>query len=132
MIKYAAKKGEEMAYRYGNREQFGLFPQSIEDYVSKEDPVRVYDAFVESVDFGQLGIDIDEHQVGNSEYDPKAMLKLLVYGYSYGVKGARKLERACHHNVSLMWVRGGLKPDHKPIATCRRAHTKALKHASKR
>ncbi len=87
MIKYAAKKGEQMAYRYGNREQFGLFPQSIEDYVSKEDPVRVYDAFVEGIDFGELGIDLDEHQVGNSEYDPKAMLKLLVYGYSYGLKG---------------------------------------------
>jgi transposase len=131
MIKYAAKKGEEMAYRYGNREQFGLFPQSIEDYVSKEDPVRVYDAFVESVDFGQLGIDIDEHQVGNSEYDPKAMLKLLVYGYSYGLKGARKLERACHHNVSFMWLMGGLKPDHKTIAEFRRGHKKALKQVLK-
>jgi len=75
-----------MAYRYGNREQFGLFPQSIEDYVGKEDPVRAYDAFVESLDFTELGIDIDEHQIGNSEYDPRAMLKLLVYGYSYGIK----------------------------------------------
>jgi len=73
MIKYAAKKGEEMAYRCGNREQFGLFPSSIEDYVGKEDAVRVYDAFVESLDFGELGIDLDEHQVGNPEYDPKAM-----------------------------------------------------------
>ena len=51
-----------MAYRYGNREQFGLFPQSIEDYVTPEDPVRVYDAFVESVDFSELGIELDEHQ----------------------------------------------------------------------
>jgi Transposase and inactivated derivatives len=131
MIKYAAKKGEEMAYRYGNREQFGLFPQSIEDYVSKEDPVRVYDAFVESVDFGQLGIDIDEHQVGNSEYDPKSMLKLLVYGYSYGVKGSRKLERECHHNLSFIWLMGGLKPDHKTIAEFRRRHKKALKQVLK-
>jgi len=131
MIKYAAKKGEQMAYRYGNREQFGLFPQSIEDYVSKEDPVRVYDAFVGGIDFGELGIDLDEHQVGNSEYDPKAMLKLLVYGYSYGLKGARKLERACHHNVSFMWLMGGLKPDHKTIAEFRRGHKKALKQVLK-
>ena len=131
MIKYGAKKGEEMAYRYGNREQFELLPQSIEDYVSKEDPVRVYDAFVESVDFDQLGIDIDEHQVGNSEYDPKAMLKLLVYGYSYGMKGSRKLERECHHNLSFIWLMGGLKPDHKTIAEFRRRHKKALKQVLK-
>jgi transposase len=131
MIKYAAKKGEPMAYRYGNREQMGLFPQSIEEYVTQEDPVRVYDAFVESLDFSELGIELDEGQVGNSEYDPKAMLKLLVYGYSYGLKGSRKLERACHHNVSFMWLMGGLKPDHKTIAEFRRRHKKALKQVLK-
>ena len=78
MIRYAERKGEKMAYRYGNREQLGLLPASIEDYVSKEDAVRAYDAFVESLNFADLGIELDEGQVGNSEYDPKAMLKLLV------------------------------------------------------
>ena len=115
-----------MAYRYGEREQLGLLPASIGDYVSQEDPVRVYDAFVESLNFEELGIAIDEEQVGNPEYDPKAMLKLLVYGYSYGVKGSRKLERECHHNVSFMWLMGGLKPDHKTIAEYRRRYKKAL------
>jgi transposase len=86
----------------------------------------VYDAFVEKLNFGELGIEIDENQVGNSEYDPKAMMKLLVYGYSYGVKGSRKLERECHHNLSFMWLMGGLKPDHKTIAEYRRRHKKAL------
>jgi transposase len=115
-----------MAYRYGNRDQLGLLPPSIEDYVGKEDPVRAYDAFVETLDFAQLGIEIDEHQVGNSEYDPRAMLKLLVYGYSYGIKESRKLERAVHHNLSFMWLIGGLKPDHKTIAEFRRHHKGAL------
>jgi hypothetical protein len=54
------------------------------------------------------------------------MMKLLVYGYSYGVKGSRKLERECHHNLSFMWLMGGLKPDHKTIAEYRRRHKKAL------
>ena len=91
-----------MAYRYGNRDQLGLFPQSIEEYVGKEDPVRAYDAFVESVDFSELGIELDSERAGNSEYDPKAMLKLLIYGYSYGVRSSRKLERAIHHNLSVL------------------------------
>ena len=115
-----------MAYRYGDREQLGLLPSSIEEYVGKEDAVRAYDGFVESLDFGKLGIEMDEHQVGNSEYDPKAMLKLLVYGYSYGIKESRKLERATHHNLSFMWLMGGLKPDHKTIAEFRRHHKGAL------
>jgi hypothetical protein len=40
------ERGMAMAYRYGNRYQFGLFPQSIEDYMAPGDPVRAYDAFV--------------------------------------------------------------------------------------
>src|SRR5512137_2954685 len=116
-----------MAYRYGDREQMALLPQSIEDYVPAEHPVRVYDAFVEALDFGSLGIELDEEQVGNSEYDPRAMLKLLVYGYSYGVRSSRKLERETHDNLSFVWLMGGLRPDHKTIAEFRRQNRKALK-----
>jgi len=116
-----------MAYRYGDRQQLGLFPTSIENYVSKDDPVRAYDAFVDALDFRALGIDLDEDQVGNPEYDPKAMLKLLVYGYSYGVRSSRKLEREVHHNLSFIWLMGGLRPDHKTIAEFRRTHKKALR-----
>jgi transposase len=82
---------------------------------------------VEALDFNALGIEIDPNQVGNSEYDPKAMLKLFVYGYSYGIKTSRKLEREVHHNLSFIWLMGGLKPDHKTIAEFRRKNKKALK-----
>jgi transposase len=116
-----------MAYRYGNREQMTLLPQSIEEYIPEDHPVRVYDAFVEALDFGGLGIELDEGQVGNPEYDPRAMMKLLVYGYSYGVRSSRKLERETHYNLSFVWLMGGLKPDHKTIAEFRRRNRKALK-----
>ena len=85
-----------MAYRYGNRNQINLFPESMEDYIAPDDPVRAYDAFIEALDFKDLGITLDANKVGNSEYHPHAMLKLLVYGYSYGIRSSRKLERATH------------------------------------
>jgi len=43
-----------MAYIIGNRNQKTLFPPTVEDYVGKEDTVRAYDAFVESMDFQEL------------------------------------------------------------------------------
>lgn len=116
-----------MAYRFGSRYQMALLPKSIEDYVGPDDPVRVYDAFVDALDFEGLGIEINPRKVGNAEYDPKTMLKLLLYGYSYGWKGSRKLERAIHHNLSFIWLMGGLTPDHKTISEFRRKHKKALK-----
>ncbi len=116
-----------MAYKQGNRHQMDLFPQSIEEYVQEEDPVRIYDAFVESLYMEDIEIEINCSKVGNSQYDPKAMLKLLIYGYSYGWRSSRKLERALYHNVSFIWLMGGLKPDHKTIANLRRNNKKALK-----
>lgn len=116
-----------MAYRYGDRLQMNLFPQSIEDYVAQDDPVKAFDAFVETIDLAELGIVIDENKEGNPEYNPKAMLKLLLYGYSYGIRSSRKLERACYHNVSFIWLMGGLKPDHKTISDFRKNNKKALK-----
>ncbi len=120
-----------MAYRYGNRLQITLFPQSIEEYVLTDAPVRAYDAFVEALDFKTLGIALNPDKVGNAEYDPKTMLKLLVYGYSYGVKSSRKLERETHNNLSFIWLMGGLKPDHKTIAEFRRANKHALRNLLK-
>ena len=115
-----------MAYRYGNRYQIQLLPQRIEEYIAPDDPVRAYDTFVEALDLRELGITLDPHRVGNSEYHPQAMLKLLVYGYSYGIRSSRKLERATHHNLSFIWLTSGLRPDHKTIAEFRRKNRSAL------
>jgi len=120
-----------MAYRYGNRYQMALLPQSIEEYIAEDDPVRAYDAFVDALDFNQLGIEINPSKVGNSEYDPKTMLKLLVYAYSYGIRSSRKLEREIYHNLSFIWLMGGLKPDHKTIAEFRRKNKKAIQRVLK-
>lgn len=115
-----------MAYRYGNRDQTVLFPESVEEYIAPDDPVRAYDAFIEALNFKELGITLDPHKVGNSEYYPLSMLKLLVYGYSYGIRSSRKLERACYHNLSFIWLTSGLKPDHKTIAEFRKNNRSAL------
>ena len=115
-----------MAYRQGERRQRCLFPESLDDYVGPEDPVRAYDAFVGALDLEALGIAWGPRQVGCPAYDPRVMLKILVYGYSYGIRSSRKLERALHHNVSFMWLAGGLKPDFKTIARFRHDHRNAL------
>ncbi|MBN2456547.1 MAG: transposase [Sedimentisphaerales bacterium] len=120
-----------MAYRYGDREQKTLFPQSIDECIPRDAPVRAYDVIVNSLDFGELGIEFVPHKVGCPEYDPKVMLKLLVYGYSYGVRSSRKLEREVNYNISFIWLVGGLKPDHKTIAEFRRRNKIALQKVLK-
>jgi transposase len=120
-----------MAYRYGDRSQKTLFPQSIDEYIPQDAPARAYDVFVDSLDFEQLGIRLEPDKVGCPQYDPKIMLKLLVYGYSYGIRSSRKLERETHYNLSFIWLTGGVKPDHKTIAQFRRNNKAALSNVLK-
>ena len=122
-----------MAFNMNNRHQPIMFPAVIEDYVPANAPVRVYDAFVEALDFEKLGIRLEPNPKGSpDEYYPKDMLKLLLYGYSYGgTRSSRKLERACHDNVSFIWLMGGLKPDYRTIARFRSENKKAIKKVLK-
>ncbi len=67
-----------MAYIRSERNQTVLFPPSVEDYIPPTDPVRAYDAFVEQLNLRELGIVVDENQMGPPEFDPRVMLKILV------------------------------------------------------
>lgn len=116
-----------MPIKYGDRYQLSLLPASVEDYVSDDDAVRAYDTFVELLNWNELQFKIPDSDMGRPKYDPKTMVKLLLYSYSYGVRGSRKIERACYHNLSFIWLTGNLQPDHKTIAEFRRNNKELLK-----
>ena len=118
-----------MAYIKGNRNQLMLLPPAVEDYIASDDPVRAYDIFVESLDFRKLGLVIDENLSGANPYWPKAMLKLLLYGYAYGIRSSRKMEQACCHNLSFIWLTENIKPDYRTIARFRIDNKHVLKEA---
>lgn len=120
-----------MAFRQSERGQQMFLPRSIEEYVPQDDPVRAYDLFVDKLDWQRLGIVADEHQAGCPAYHPKTMLKILVYGYSYGIRSSRKLERALHHNLSFIWLTGGLQPNFKTLSEFRRNNLEALTQVMK-
>lgn len=108
-----------------------FLPPTIDEYIGPEDPVRVYDAFVEAIDLQELGIPVQPYKAGAQEYHPTSMLKLFTYGYSYGNRSSRKLERACHHNLSFQWLMSGLKPDYRTIARFRSEYKGAIKNVLK-
>jgi transposase len=111
-----------------HRKQAVLFPDMLDDYIDKENPVRFIDAFVESLKMEKLGF---KHSIpsdtGRPSYDPSDLLKLYVYGYLNQVRSSRKLERECHRNVEVMWLMKKLAPDHKTIADFRKDNVDCIK-----
>jgi hypothetical protein len=63
---------------------------------------------------------------GAPPFDPKMMLKLLLYGYSTGVTSSREMERRCHTDVAFRWLSANSAPDYRSLARFRRRHLGAL------
>lgn len=111
-----------------DRTQPSLFPETLDDYVAADHPVRVIDAFVASLDLEALGFARATPAVlGRPSYPPGALLRLYLYGYLNRVRSSRRLERETHRNVEVLWLLGQLRPDHKTIADFRRDHPEALR-----
>jgi len=55
-------------------------------------------------------------ETGRWAYDPKILLKVVLFGYSRGLISSRKIERACWENVTFMALSCCQYPDHSTIA----------------
>ena len=82
-----------------DRGQTLFLPDSLEDYVGGDNPVRVIDAFVNGLEMHGLGFNgAAPNDTGRPSYDPRDMLKLYVYGYMYRVRSSRRLETETKRN----------------------------------
>ncbi len=111
-----------------NRFQSTLFPESLEDYIAKDNSIRIVDAFVDKLNLKELGFDRAEpSDTGRPGYLPATMLKIYIYGYLNRIQSSRRLERESYRNVELIWLTGRLMPSFKTIADFRKDNRKAIR-----
>lgn len=111
-----------------DRRQSLLLPDSLDDYVTEDNPVRVVDVFIAELDLSALGFEGMRPAVtGRPAYHPSTLLKIYLYGYLNRVQSSRRLEREAQRNVELMWLTGRLAPDFKTIANFRRDNGAAIR-----
>ena len=86
-----------------------LFPQRIDEDIAKNDPVRMVDALVESLNLE--GFRKLYKECGRSPYHPRMMLKVILYAYMNNVYSCRKIEKLLHRDIHYIWLAGYEKPD---------------------
>jgi transposase len=112
-----------------NRQQITLLPESLDEYIDAENPVRIVDMFVDQLDLGGLGFSVEPAATGRPSYHSSTLLKLYVYGYLNRIQSSRRLERETQRNIELMWLLGRLSPDFKTIADFRRDNGEGIRNA---
>jgi transposase len=105
-----------------------LLPESLDDYVGPENPVRFIEAFVEGLDLPAAGFArVEPEETGRPGYRPADLLKLYIYGYLNRNRSSRRLEAETDRNIEVIWLLRHLKPDFKAIADFRRDNRKAFR-----
>jgi transposase len=95
-----------------DRNQMALLPESLDDYIDADNPVRAIDAFVDELALAELGFDAaSPAMTGRPAYHPAVLLKIYVYGYLNRIQSSRRLEREAQRNLELIWPTGQLAPD---------------------
>jgi len=121
-----------MQHKQGeNRDQ--MFMLSLESAIAADVIVRVVDVFVDVIDLKSFGFaHVECQEEGRPPYHPSVLLKLYLYGYHYGIRTTRKLEREAQTNIEAMWLLSGLRPKYKTIADFRKNHSKAFREVFRR
>src|SRR5260221_13206424 len=110
-----------------SRYQVTLFPEVLDEVVGVNDPVRVIDAFVDTLDLAVLGFSrVEAEEMGRPPYAPGDLLKLYIYGYLHRVRASRRLEAETRRNVQVMWLINRLTPAFKTIADFRKDDAEAI------
>jgi transposase len=122
-----APVGAEKTFRAYDPDQALLMAPSLRDWVPDGDLAHFVSDLVESgaLDLSAIYSSYEEER-GFPPYDPRLMVKLLVYGYANGVSSSRKLERATYRDVAVRMLCADQHPDHRSIARFRRRYLDAL------
>ena len=102
------------------RQDLSFFPSSFDDYVPKDDKVRLVDSIVRSMDSKPL---LSTYEgTGAPPYSPMMLLSLVIYSYINGVYSCRGIASRLRYDVRYMWICGGQRQSFSTINRFRSNH----------
>jgi transposase/IS5 family transposase len=119
--------GVEKTFRPYDPEQVLLMAPVLSEWIPEGDLAHFVSDLVESGTLDLSGVYASyEEGCGFPPYDPRLLVKLLLYGYANGVMSSRKLERATFRDVAARMLCADQHPDFRSIARFRKRHLEAL------
>ncbi len=102
-----------------NQNQVQLLPANLNENVPADHLARLISQVVDGMDTSAIERSYSDQ--GQHAYHPKMLIKVLVYGYSVGIRSSRKLADRLNEDLVFMWLSGRQTPDFRTIADFRKA-----------
>ena len=108
-------------------DQMLLLAPSLRDWLPEGHLADHVSDLVEGLDLTAFYAPYEGDGRRKSPYEPRMMLKVLIYGYATGVFSSRKLARKLEEDVAFRVLGAGNFPSHRTICEFRRRHLEDFK-----
>jgi transposase len=114
---------ERRTFRAYDQTQSLLLPPSLKDWLPDGHLAAFISEVVDDLDLRELIADYQSrHGRGAPPYDPRMLLKVLIYGYATGVFSSRKLAQRCIEDVAFRYLAAQQQPDFRTLIKFRARH----------
>ena len=98
-------------YKHYDYSQTMLVPVNLADQLMQGTLEFAINLLVEeNLDLSRFDKRYSNDQTGRKAYDPKVLLKIVLFAYSRGIIHSRKIEKACKENITFMALSCGQQP----------------------
>jgi len=101
---YNQAQGQFISIDFGEQLMPGTFEHALNHIVDHELDLSVFDEAYKN------------EETGAPAFDPRVLLKIVLYAYSRGITSSRKIERECQTNVIFMALSANTRPHFTTIA----------------
>lgn len=115
------------SFRPYQPDQMFLMPPSPRDWLPEGHLAFFISETVDRLDLSAFYRPYEGDGRRNSPFDPRMMVKILLYGYATGVRSSRKIAKKLHEDVGFRVLAAGNFPAHRTIAEFRQRHLKEFK-----
>ncbi len=109
-------------YRTYEPDQTLLLPPSVRDWLPEEHLAFFISDTIDALDVSAFDERYGDAGPGNQAFDPRMMLKVLVYAYATGTFSSRKIAAKLHEDVAYRVLGSDNFPAHRTISDFRKRH----------
>jgi transposase len=103
-----------------------LFAPTLDAMISPDDPVRLFDEVLASLDWSAWEAEYDGTR-GQPPIHPRYVAAAILYGLSRRIRSTRKLQEACCYRLDFIWLVEGRQIDYSTFAKFRTRFGEQLK-----
>ena len=112
-----------MGFKYYEQNQL-MIPMEWKTLIDKDDVVFVLNDLIDNMNIDKL---LETYSpLGSNSYNPKMMLKILMYGYIRKRYSSRLIAEAVESDIKFIWLAGGNKPTRNVINAFRKDKMKII------